>query len=129
MIITYEKAEKYPCCVCIPEGTSWKLTADIEEMSEDAVCYVLRLVAGEFEDEILISEDVYGLINTGNEDTGEAVFSLFSQIVNNTAKELVRVVRNNELVVDIAKLVRNETAFWIRFWESINEQQKEVEEG
>ena len=127
MIITYNKAEKYPCCVCIPEGTSWKLTADIEEMSEDATCYALQLIAGEFQDTILITDDVLGLVDTGDEAEEEAICTLFSQIIGAAAKKAVCADHNND-VLDLAEIIQEEIAFYIKFWETVNQQKQEADE-
>lgn len=127
MIITYEKAEKYPCCVCIPKGTSWKLTADIEEMSEDKACYALQLIAGDFQDTILITDDVLGLVDTGDEAEDEAIWALFSQIIGTAAKKAACAVHNND-VLDLAEIIQEEIAFYIKFWETVNQQKQEVNE-
>ena len=128
MIITYEKAEKYPCCVCIPEGTSWKLTAEIEEMTEDAACYALQLIAGEFQDTILITDDVLGLVDTGDEAEDEAVFALFSQIVSTVAKKAACAIQNSD-VLDLTAIIQEEINFYIKFWQTVNQQKQEADEG
>ena len=127
MIIAYEKAEKYPCCVCIPEGTSWKLTAEIEEMTEDAACYALQLIAGEFQDTILITDDVLGLVDTGDEAEDEAILALFAQIVSAAAKKAVRAVHSND-VLDLAEIIRDEISFYIGFWKTANQEKQEADE-
>ena len=127
MIITYKKAEKYPCCVCIPEGTSWKLTADIEEMSEDAACYALQLIAGEFQDTILITDDVLGLVDTGNEAEEETISALFSQIIGTAAKKAACAIHSSD-VLDLTEIIQEEIAFYIRFWETVNQEKQEEDE-
>lgn len=127
MIILYKKANRYPCCACIPEDISWKLTVDIEEMSEDAACYALQLIAGEFQDTILITDDVLGLVDTGDEAEEEAICALFSQIVGAAAKKAACAVHNND-VLNLAEIIQEEIAFYIKFWETINQQKQEVNE-
>ena len=127
MIITYEKAEKYPCCVCIPEGTSWKLTAEIEEMTEDAACYALQLIAGEFQDTILSTDDGLGLVDTGDEAEDEAILAIFSQIIDAAAKKAVRAVHSND-VLDLAEIIRDEISFYIGFWKTANQEKQEADE-
>lgn len=127
MILTYEKiAEKNPCCVCIPESTAWKLTADIEEMCKDAVCYALKLIAGDFQDTILITDDILGLVDTGDEAEDEAILALFSQIIGAAAKKAACAIHSSD-VLDLTEIIQEEIAFYIRFWDTVNQEKQEAD--
>lgn len=126
MIIKYEKSVNFPCFIHVPDNLPWHLEVDIDDVGDDEAEYIIKLTCCGTEEVLLTSMDFHELVDTGKEDEDEAILSLFCQILEAVAKETARVVRDNEGFVDIAKVVQNETEFWIKFWECVDQQGKEV---
>lgn len=129
MIIKYEKGANFPCFIHAPDNLPWHLEVDIDDMGGDEAKYIIKLTCCGTEEVLLSSADFHEFVDTGKEDEDEAILSLLCQILEATAKETTRVIRNNEGIVDIAKIIQDETEFWIKFWECVNQQRKKVDKA
>lgn len=128
MIIKYEKGVGLPYFIHVPDNLPWRLEVDVDSMGDDLVEYIIKLTCGEAEEVIVTSLDFHELVDTGEEDEDEAILDLFCQILEAVAKETAHVVHDNEGILDIAKIIEEETEFWIKFWECVNRQREEAEE-
>lgn len=128
MIIKYEKGVSFPAFIHVPDALPWSLEIDVDNIDDDSVEYVLKLTCCGVEEVLLNSSGFHDLVDTGEEDEDEAILGLFCQILEAATQETARVAHDKEYVVDIAKVIQVETEFWIKFWECVNQQSKEVVE-
>lgn len=125
MFIIYEKNAAV-CGLYVPNDRPWQIEGF---SSEDSIAYTIRFISDELDVELLSSLDYYDLIEFSddwNTTEDEAVQALYCEILAAATKDVARMVRNKEeLCLDLRKIVEKEVEFFIKFWQTIYQDEED----